>query len=125
MKIVNVVKIANAAMNAQPENAAAVSSMKTKDCACTKNTNPSHQKELSRLNRISGQLEGVKKMIEDCRYCPEILIQLKAVRSAIKSVESNILKTHLEHCVAHSFENEHERDQKIKEIKDLLDRFQS
>jgi DNA-binding FrmR family transcriptional regulator len=99
--------------------------MKNKDCAYTTTDNPCHQKELSRLNRISGQMEGIKKMIEDKRYCPEILIQLKAVRSAIKSVESNILKTHLEHCVARSFENEHERGHKINEIKDLLDKFQS
>lgn len=88
--------------------------------------NPSHEKEIPRLNRALGQLEGVKKMIEGQRYCPDILIQLKAVRSAIKSIESNILKTHLESCVADSFSVDHQEcAKKIAEIKDLLDRFQS
>lgn len=94
-------------------------------CTCTVQTHPSHEKELGRVNRVIGQMEGVKKMIEDKRYCPDILMQLKAVRSAIKSIESNILKTHLEQCVAHSFEDATQRDQKIEEIKYLLDRFQS
>ncbi|MDR1998300.1 MAG: metal-sensitive transcriptional regulator [Candidatus Margulisbacteria bacterium] len=86
---------------------------------------PSHVKELTRLNRIIGQLEGVKKMIEARRYCPEILMQIKAVRSALKSVESNILQTHLESCVAESFADKQERTRKITEIKELLDKFQN
>jgi DNA-binding FrmR family transcriptional regulator len=94
-----------------------------KDCGCDQN--PSHDKALPRLNRAIGQLEGVKRMIADRRYCPEILTLLKGVRSAIKAIESNILKTHLEACVARSFANSRERDKKIAEIKDMLDRFQS
>jgi len=47
---------------------------------------PDHRKELSRINRISGQLDGIKKMIEDRRYCPEVLTQLQAVRGGIKIV---------------------------------------
>ena len=85
---------------------------------------PSHEAEYSRLNRAIGQLEGVKKMIDDRRYCHEILILLKGVRSALKAVERNILKRHLETCLARSFDNEKERDRKIAEIKELLDRFQ-
>ena len=64
-------------------------------------------------------------MINEQRYCPDILIQLKAVRSAVKSVESNILKRHLENCVVESFSNEAEAKKKILEIKNLLDKFQS
>lgn len=86
---------------------------------------PCHKGELSRLNRISGQLEGVKKMIEDHRYCPEILIQLKAIRSAIRAVEGNILKTHLQHCVAASFDSENNRQKKIDELKMLFDKFEN
>lgn len=86
---------------------------------------PSHQKELGRINRIIGQLEGVKKMIEERRYCPEILIQLRAVRSAVRAVEGNILKTHLQHCVVQSFASEDEREAKIEELKELFDRFES
>ena len=64
-------------------------------------------------------------MINEQRYCLDILIQLKAVRSAIKAVESNILKRHLENCVVESFSNEAEAKKKILEIKNLLDKFQS
>ncbi|MDR2268795.1 MAG: metal-sensitive transcriptional regulator [Rickettsiales bacterium] len=83
--------------------------------------------EMARLNRASGQLEGVKRMIMDKRYCPEILALLRGVRSALKAVESNILKRHLESCVTHSFANSGERGGKItktiNEIKEMLDRF--
>lgn len=87
--------------------------------------NPSHLKEISRLNRIIGQVEGIKKMIEANRYCPDILIQLKAIRSAVRSVESNILASHLQHCVAQSFESEIDREQKIAELKEIFDRFEN
>lgn len=97
--------------------------MKAESC-CGGHHNPSHKSELPRLNRISGQLEGIKKMIEEGRYCPDILIQLRAVRSAVRAVESNILKTHLKSCVAQSFANEQEREQKIDELKELFDRFE-
>ena len=76
------------------------------------------------LNRAIGQLEGIKKMIEEQRYCPDIIVQLKAVRSAIKHVESNILKTHLEECVAKSFSDSEIAKEKIMEIKTLLDKMQ-
>ena len=92
---------------------------------CGEHHNPSHKNEIPRLNRAIGQLEGIKKMINEQRYCPDILIQLKAVRSAVKAVESNILKTHLENCVVESFSNEAEAKKKILEIKNLLDKFQS
>ncbi|MDO5387110.1 MAG: metal-sensitive transcriptional regulator [Pseudomonadota bacterium] len=95
------------------------------NCTPEKNSaNPCHTANLPRLNRISGQLEGVKKMIEEGRYCPDILIQLKAIRSAIRAVESNILSVHLQHCVSQSFSSEEEREQKIEELKTLFDRFE-
>lgn len=83
---------------------------------------PCHMENMPRLNRISGQIEGVKKMIEDERYCPDIITQLRAVRSAVKAVESNILKKHLQHCVAQSF-TDADKDKKIEELKMLFDRF--
>ena len=91
----------------------------------TKMNHPSHKEEITRINRALGQLEGIKKMIDEQRYCPDIIIQLKAVRSAVKHIESNILKTHLEHCVADTFGNNEEAKQKILEIKNLLDKMQS
>ena len=94
----------------------------------TKNTfcpvtasHPDYSKELSRLNRVAGQVEGVKKMIHDHRYCPDILIQLRAIRAAVNAVEASILESHLEACVTDAFNagNEDEKKQKIKELKDL------
>lgn len=86
---------------------------------------PCHKQELPRLNRVIGQLEGVKKMIEEQRYCPDILIQLRAARSAIRAVESNILKTHLQFCVSQSFNSEADKEQKLNELKEIFDRFES
>ena len=60
----------------------------TNDMNIKKSENPSHKHEIPRLNRAIGQLEGIKKMIEEQRYCPDIIVQLKAVRSAIKHVEN-------------------------------------
>ena len=82
-----------------------------------------HHKELGRLNRISGQLEGIKKMIAEKRHCSEILSQLRAVRFAVRAVEANILKAQLQYCVVQSFNSEEERQQKIEELRDLFDRF--
>jgi len=90
-----------------------------------KHRHPCHKQEIPRLNRVIGQLEGVKKMIEELRYCPDILIQLRAARSAIRAVESNILKTHLQSCVAQSFASEEDKEQKLNELKELFDRFES
>ncbi len=93
-----------------------------KNC-CKKSEYPNHEKELLRLNRISGQVEGIKKMINDRRYCPDILIQFKAVSSAIKAVEANILKTHLKSCVKEVFQEKNESDQE-KKILELVKLFQ-
>lgn len=84
---------------------------------------PSHLDMLPRLNRISGQIDGVKKMVEDGRYCPDIIIQLRAVRSALKAVESHILHKHLQHCVMQSFAADTDKDRKIEELKMLFERY--
>lgn len=91
----------------------------------THNGKPCHLGELSRLNRVSGQIDGIKKMIEEHRYCPDILTQIRAVRAALRSVEANIFETHLEHCVADSITSTKPRDAKAKiaELKDMFKRF--
>lgn len=83
-----------------------------KDCC---NEHPDHSEETKRLNRASGQLEGIKKMIEERRYCPDIMTQLQAVQSALKSVEANILKRHFESCVKDAFQ-EGNADEKVEEL---------
>lgn len=58
-----------------------------------------HSSELKRLSRIKGQVEGVERMILDKRYCPEIVNQIKAIRSALKSLEANVIEGHMRSCV--------------------------
>ena len=54
---------------------------------------------IHRLNRISGQVEGIKKMIEEDRYCDDVLTQLLAVDKAVKSLSSVILEKHMYSCI--------------------------
>lgn len=93
-------------------------------CGCVPGTHADHTKEIPRLNRIAGQLEGVRKMIESRRYCPEILAQMRAIRSALRSVEANILRDHLQSCVMDSFDSPEQRQKKIEEIKEIFNRFE-
>ena len=58
-------------------------------------SHPNHKEQLPSLKRIEGQVRGLTKMIEEEKYCIDILDQVKAVKSAISTVEGNILKTHL------------------------------
>ena len=97
--------------------------MENKECCCKKTyrTEEDKKKLLSRTNRIIGQLDGIKKMIDNDRYCADILIQLSAVDSAIKSLASVILDNHMHSCVVNSIK---EGDSsKIDEIVDLFRRF--
>ena len=57
------------------------------------------QKLRNRLRRIEGQVRGVERMVEEDRYCIDVLTQLRAVRAALARVESEILKSHLDHCI--------------------------
>ncbi|MBI2234072.1 MAG: metal-sensitive transcriptional regulator [Micavibrio aeruginosavorus] len=84
-----------------------------------------HESELGKLNRISGQIEGIKKMIAEHRDCPDILTQLRATRAAIRAVEANILESHLQSCVTESLASGNARaaQKKIEELKDLFKRF--
>lgn len=78
---------------------------------------PNHEKEIKRINRIAGQLEGIKRMIGERRYCPEILIQTQAVTSAIRSLEASILEKHIESCVATALAAKGKaRQEKINEL---------
>jgi len=91
----------------------------------SKNKHPDHSGEISRLNRILGQIDGVKKMIVERRYCPDIITQLRAINSATKAVETNLLETHFEACVIETFkdENKNAQQQKIEELIKLFKRF--
>jgi DNA-binding FrmR family transcriptional regulator len=86
---------------------------------------PSHEDELKKLNRIAGQVDGIRRMIEEGRYCPDILTQLRAVRAAVRNVEASVLETHLQHCVtdAISSGNKKKSGDRIAELIDIFKRF--
>ena len=81
-------------------------------------------KVMNRLNRIEGQVRGIARMVEDDRYCVDVLIQLQAVRAALLRVESEVLKDHLDHCVmgAMTGDDPAERKAKANELIELLGR---
>jgi DNA-binding FrmR family transcriptional regulator len=78
-----------------------------------------------RLNKIAGQIQGVRKMVEESRYCIDILTQTRAVISAIRKVEDLIMHQHLQTCVADSMRsnNPDEQNEKINEVMDMISRF--
>lgn len=84
--------------------------------------NPSHESNLVALRRIEGQVRGVQKMIEDRKYCIDILNQICAVRGALAKVEERILKRHLENCVTEAVQgtSEKEKQKKLDEILKLI-----
>jgi len=76
--------------------------------------------QLARLSRVEGQVRGVSRMVEEDRYCIDVLTQIRAVRAALHKVEQEILHEHLNHCVAHAFHAGSERDRQIK-IEELIE----
>jgi CsoR family transcriptional regulator, copper-sensing transcriptional repressor len=100
--------------------------MSTTSESCPKSF-PDHSAQLTRLNRVAGQVAGVHKMIEDKRYCADILTQLRAVRAAVKSIEANILEVYLGSCVADALQSGDAaaRKTKIAEVTDLFKRYEA
>ena len=84
-----------------------------------------HGTVIHALKRIEGQLRGVQRMVEDKRYCVDILTQLSAVNSAVASVQDNILARHLDTCVKTAFKGKSptERDKKVNEVISMLKTF--
>ena len=78
----------------------------------------------NRLNRIEGQVRGIARMIDEDRYCIDILTQVRAARSALARVESELLKEHLEQCVVGAMVSGDETEQRAKaaELIELLAR---
>ncbi len=73
---------------------------------------------LRRLKRISGQVQGLQRMVENQRYCVDVLTQVAAAEAALHSLAVVILRSHLETCVVAAFEsnNVHDRKEKIEEL---------
>ena len=81
-----------------------------------------HKEQLINLKKIEGQVRGLQSMIDDEKYCIDILNQLKAVKNALVSVEGKILKSHLKACVKDSLGESTSFDDKVEEIVNLLKR---
>jgi DNA-binding FrmR family transcriptional regulator len=79
---------------------------------------------LKRLKRIEGQVRGLGRMIEDDRYCIDVVTQLSAVRAALRRAEDEILADHAAHCVEHAIAsgNKAEQRRKVDELIDVLSR---
>jgi len=87
----------------------------------TYRTEEEKKKDLSRLNRIIGQLEGIKRMINNDAYCNDVLIQLSAVSNSVKSLSNHILENHLYTCITDGLQKGDE--EVIEEIISLFKKF--
>ena len=79
---------------------------------------------LKRLSRVEGQVRGLARMVEDDRYCIDIVTQIGAVRAALRRVEEEILREHVAHCVEHAISSGDKADQrrKVAELMDVMAR---
>jgi len=77
-----------------------------------------------RLGRIEGQVRGLSKMVDEDRYCIDIVTQISAVRAALRRVEEEVLRDHVAHCVEHAITSGDKADQrrKIAELMDVVSR---
>ncbi|MBS0332123.1 MAG: metal-sensitive transcriptional regulator [Proteobacteria bacterium] len=85
---------------------------------------PAKPQLLNRLNRIEGQVRGISRMVEDGRYCIDILTQVQAARAALVRVEGELLKDHLGHCIEGAIVSgdRDEQRRKAAELIELLER---
>jgi len=79
---------------------------------------------VKRLSRIEGQVRGLARMVEEDRYCIDIVTQLAAVSAALRKVEEQVLRDHVAHCVEHAIASGDKREQrqKVAELMDVLER---
>ncbi|MBS0246087.1 MAG: metal-sensitive transcriptional regulator [Proteobacteria bacterium] len=79
---------------------------------------------LKRLGRLEGQVRGIARMVEEDRYCIDIVTQIAAARAALRKVEEEILREHVAHCVEHAIASGDKADQrrKVAELMDVMGR---
>ena len=90
-------------------------------CKTTVRTEEQKKKLLNRLNRLEGQVRGVKKMIEDDAYCNDVLVQSAAIRAAIDAFSREVLRAHLHSCVIRDIREG--RDEVADELMETLERL--
>ena len=84
-------------------------------------------KALGRLRRIEGQVQGIQRMVEDDKYCVDVLLQLAAVQGAVEQVQRLVLGRHIESCVSDAIRSgsARNRQKKVEELLDVFTRFGS
>ena len=85
-------------------------------------SHPNHKEQLPSLRRIEGQVRGITKMIEEEKYCIDILDQIRAVKNALASVEGKVLKVHLKACVKDALVSDKNFETKVEELLKTLKR---
>lgn len=82
-------------------------------------------RNLKRLRRVEGQVRGIQKMVEEDRYCADILVQVSAVQAALQSVSRELMRNHLRHCATHAVhKNPQEANVVFDEVVDLIYKHQ-
>lgn len=76
-----------------------------------------------RLKRIEGQVRGIQKMIDEDRYCVDILVQIAAIKSAMQQVGLSLLESHTRGCVADALSHDSGGDEKVDELMDVIRQF--
>lgn len=91
-------------------------------CHGMESLHPDHSPILPKLNRAEGQMRGIQQMIKERRYCVDILTQLRAVSSAIRSIETDVFETHAKSCIQNAMlsNDKKEAETKIRELVELL-----
>lgn len=84
-----------------------------------------HEEQLEFLKKIEGQVRGIERMIQEKRYCVDIITQLHSIIGALYRVEGEVFKKHLDGCVVEALKGKSdlEKQKKIVEVMDLLSRF--
>src|SRR5262245_28392714 len=75
-----------------------------------------------RLRRVEGQVRGVQRMIEEQRYCPDVLVQMSAIHESLRAVERILMKSHLQHCATEALRsgNARQAQRTYKELTELF-----
>lgn len=82
-------------------------------------TNEEKQSVVNRLKRIEGQVRGIQRMVEEDRYCVDILVQISAINAALKKVGYSVTERHMKHCVNHAIK-EDEGELAIEEMLEVI-----
>jgi len=77
---------------------------------------------IKRLARVEGQVRGLSRMVEEDRYCIDIVTQISAVRAALRRIEGEVLKDHVGHCVERAIKSG-DRDEQRRKVSELMEAF--